>query len=62
MDEIDKTSTKYFMTQMTQEEFNEMIKFRIKTNVFETGWSKDDRYILNKICSDHLNKLDNGNQ
>ncbi len=59
--EEDKKSIKYFMTKMTQEEFDELNKFRIRTNDYETGWSRDERYIFNKIRSDYIKKLEGKN-
>lgn len=57
MTEIDKTSTAYFMSQMTQKEFEELCKFRFANHDFETGWNRNDRYILNKIRHDYLEKM-----
>lgn len=57
---MDKTSTTYFMTQMIQEEFDELIKFRFPSNKdFETGWTRDERYQFNKIKMKQLEKMDN---
>jgi hypothetical protein len=47
--EPDKKSIKYFMKEMTQEEFEKICKRKSSVNDFETGWNRDDRYILNKI-------------
>lgn len=61
-EEIDKTSMKYFMTQMTQQEFDEIIKYRPNSNSdFETGWNRDERYVMNKIRSEYLDRLDKEN-
>jgi len=53
---IDKKSTKYFMTQMTQKEFDELYKFRFTSHDLETGLTKKKRYIFNKIQYDYLEK------
>ena len=59
MDQLDKTSITYFMTEMTQEEFDELRKFRSSSNKdYETGLSRDERYIFNKIRYDHIQKLE----
>ena len=58
IDETDKTSTTYFMTKMTQEEFDALRKFGGGSKDFETGSSRDERYVFNKIRFDHLKKLD----
>lgn len=50
MDQNEKMSMKYFMTEMTQEEFE---KFRPKTS-YETLWSREERFILNKIRSEKI--------
>ena len=60
MDE-EKESVKYFMESMTQEEFIEVCRNKSNRNDFETGWSSDDRYIFNKIMSDHIQKQDKEN-
>ncbi len=60
-EEIDKTSVKYFIESMTQEEFNELKKYRPNRNDYETGLNRDERYILNKIRSYHIQKLDKEN-
>lgn len=39
-----------------------MIKRKIKNNDFETGWSRDERYILNKIRHHYLEKLEKEKQ
>lgn len=57
MDE-EKESVKYFMQSMTQEEFTEIYRNKSKRNDFETGWSKNDRYLFNKIMSDRIQKLE----
>jgi len=46
---MDKESVNYFMTEMTQEEFNEICKFRLPNHDFETGMSKEDRFRFNMI-------------
>lgn len=46
--------------EMTQEEVDELRKFRVSNSVsmgMETGWTRDERYILNKIRYDHIQKL-----
>lgn len=48
-DEVDKTSTTYFMTQMTQDEFDEIRKHAIKNQGFKTSSSSRDGYSFNKI-------------
>ena len=45
------------MIAAISEEIDSLMKFRIKSNDFETGWTRDERYILNKIRSDHINKI-----
>jgi hypothetical protein len=61
MDEIDKKSVKYFMTEMTQEEYSELYKYRFPKSDYETGLNRDERYLLNKIRSEHIQKLDKEN-
>ena len=59
---MDKTSTTYFMTQMTQQEFDELIKkYRPPSSVrmeCETGLTRKERYIFNKIRSDIIHNMD----
>lgn len=59
---MDKTSTTYFMTQMTQQEFDELIKkYRPPSSVrmgCETGLTREERYIFNKIRSDIIQNMD----
>ncbi len=60
-EEIDKTSMKYFMTKMTQEEFDTIRNYRPSSCVrmgFETGLTRDERYIFNKIKCEYLDKLE----
>jgi len=57
-DEDDKTSITYFMTKMTQEQFDKIMKFQIKSECFETGWSTDERYIINKIRLEKIQKME----
>lgn len=54
---VDKTSTNYFMTKMTQDEFDILKTFRPTSSVrmgFETGFSSEERYILNTINSKRI--------
>lgn len=59
---MDKKETKYFMTEMTQKEFEEMCKLRRRSSDFETGWTKEERFIMNKIRSDQIQKMENHNK
>ena len=53
----DEKSVEYFMNEMTQEEFDSILKSRPQS-CYETDWNKDERYILNKIRSEILEKMD----
>ena len=48
----DKDSMHYFMCHMTQKEFESLSRCGSKD--YETGLSRDERYILNKIISDRI--------
>lgn len=54
----DNESINYFMTKMTQEEFDEMRKKQIRSNDYETGWTREERYIMNKIRSKIIDKME----
>jgi hypothetical protein len=56
-EEIDKTSTTYFMTQMTQKEFEELLKYRPpnkyefnKINI-EIMFSKENQSLTNECLN-----------
>jgi hypothetical protein len=42
----------------SQEEFDEIKKYRIRSQDFETGLSRHERYIINKIQSERIQKMD----
>ncbi len=53
----DKKSMHYFIYHMTQKEF---LKFRLRSYVnmgCETGLTREERYIFNKIKIDEIQKL-----
>ncbi len=64
---VDKKSVKYFMEEMTQEEFSELMKDRdinpyefnkIARKDFENGLTRDERYLLNKMRSEMLDMME----
>ena len=50
---------KYMDKDFTTEEIENLSKFTFPKHDFETGMNKDERYIINKIRSDYLQKLEN---
>ena len=45
--------------EFTQKQIEDYRSFRIRNNDYETGLSREERFIINKIHSQYLEKLEN---